>query len=315
MPLRIYLWAIAFGIATPVHAGSVFGQLGATSANSPDENSYGWAIGYDQPLGETLSMRFAWLNEGHVSGHRRDGQALQLWAGVPLGAGWRLAAGAGPYYYYDTQNAGDGYRISHGWGGLYSVALQYDTGGGWIWALQYNRIEARDGFDTNALLLQLGYRLDGASTVAAETPSGRQQVALLLGAAIVNNLDSPNSFSGGIEYRFRFADDWAISAQWLDEVNTEVLRRQGIATQLWYEPQFDAGRYSVGIGLGPYYATRLDDPNGSDADADKRWAGLVSLGAGYRLSGPWMMRAAWHRVLTSYSRDSDVLQVGIAYRF
>ncbi|MBM3116363.1 outer membrane beta-barrel protein [Jeongeupia naejangsanensis] len=300
----------------PGHAGSVFGQLGATSANAPEENSYGWAIGYDQPLGETLSMRFAWLNEGHVSGHRRDGQALQLWAGLPLGGGWRLAAGAGPYYYYDTQNLGDGYRISHGWGGLYSAALQYESTGGWIWALQYNRIEARDGFDTNALLLQLGYRLDGAPAGAEDGPTGRQEVALLLGAAIVNNLDSPNSFSGGVAYSFRFADDWAVSAMWLDEVNTDVLRRQGIVAQLWYEPDLGSDRFSIGVGIGPYYATRLDDMNGSGAvDDDKRWAGLVSLGAGYRLAGPWMLRAAWHRVLTSYSRDSDVLQLGLGYRF
>jgi hypothetical protein len=44
-------------------------------------------------------------------------------------------------------------------------------------------------------------------------------------------------------------------------------------------------------------------------------SGLVSLSASYRFTEHWAARVTWNRVVTRYSRDTDVLLGGVGYRF
>ncbi|MGN5476972.1 hypothetical protein ACTMU2_08535 [Cupriavidus basilensis] len=41
----------------------------------------------------------------------------------------------------------------------------------------------------------------------------------------------------------------------------------------------------------------------------------VTLSASYRLSGHWLGRLSWNRVMTGYDRDADLLLAGVGYRF
>ena len=42
---------------------------------------------------------------------------------------------------------------------------------------------------------------------------------------------------------------------------------------------------------------------------------IVSMSASHRFTQHWAARVTWNRVVTRYSRDTDVLMGGIGYRF
>jgi hypothetical protein len=44
-------------------------------------------------------------------------------------------------------------------------------------------------------------------------------------------------------------------------------------------------------------------------------SGIVSASASYRFTQHWAARVTWNRVVTRYSRDTDVLMGGVGYRF
>src|SRR5438067_1668583 len=101
---------------------SLFG--GAVEASGSGDHSYAWAFDYRHGLGEHAAVTFSWLNEGHFTHHHRDGHTVQLWARTSiLGRRITLAAGAGPYLYYDTTlSVGTDFADEHGWGGVFSVS-------------------------------------------------------------------------------------------------------------------------------------------------------------------------------------------------
>jgi hypothetical protein len=93
---------------------------GGTRQSGAGDRSYGWALDYRHGLGRNAALTFSWLNEGHFEGHHRDGQAAQLWwRSTFLDERLALAAGAGPYRYYDTRETVPGTPTTnqHGWAG------------------------------------------------------------------------------------------------------------------------------------------------------------------------------------------------------
>ena len=64
-----------------------------------NESTYSWQIDYRQEIRRHFAASAAWINEGHVSGHHRDGTAWQGWVDFPF---WqdriRLSLGAGAYF-------------------------------------------------------------------------------------------------------------------------------------------------------------------------------------------------------------------------
>jgi hypothetical protein len=136
------------------------GPLVSDSANS---YSYSWDGSYREGLGRYAAWSFAWINEGHIPDHHRDGPALQVWGRLPLlNDRFELSAGVGPYRYFDTTaaRAGGDYSNTHGWGALWSVRAAWYFDRRWIAQMQLNHVQAFGGRDTTALLFGVGYELE-----------------------------------------------------------------------------------------------------------------------------------------------------------
>src|SRR6185503_3683394 len=101
------------------------GAAGVTRSHEGPHQTVGWALSYTHDLARHLSASFSYLNEGHVPGHHRDGFVPQLWlgSGELLARRFSLAAGIGPYHYFDTVPASSaaGYEDRRGWGVVYSL--------------------------------------------------------------------------------------------------------------------------------------------------------------------------------------------------
>lgn len=57
---------------------------GAMHASDPAQMSYAWQVDYRQNFHRNFAASIAYLNEGHVVGHHRDGTAWQAWGHLPL---------------------------------------------------------------------------------------------------------------------------------------------------------------------------------------------------------------------------------------
>jgi hypothetical protein len=282
---------------------------GRTRSDSPRDATFGWSLSYAHDLSRHFAVGLAYQNEGHVPGHHRDGFAPQVWARLPLSARFSLAAGVGPYRYFDTIPSANaaGYEDRNGWGVLYSAAARYDLAGHWLLELRYNRTALRAGMDTDMLLLGLGYRLEKAKRDAAES---RTELFLLAGRSIVNSFESEAASAWSAELRHRFGSALRGSLAWIDEGHASVVDRQGLAAQAWLEPTFYEGRLSLGAGWGPYFAK--DRRRAGDQSMT---ASIASLTASWRFARHWSGRITASRVISRYDRDADLVLVGLGYRF
>jgi hypothetical protein len=316
---RVCSAAIALTLIAPAFASELHLYLGGSKSASPSESTYSWAVEYRRPLSEHLSGSFTWLNEGHLPTHHRDGQAVQVWwQTAPARRGPRFEVGLGPYRYFDTVAASnpDGYANVHGWGWLVSAGATWRIGDRWLASLRMNRVQAHDSINSTALVAGLGYRF-GASGDALTTAvmsssmdSRRSELDVMAGATIVNSLDADAVLAAAIAWRVRATDHLTGSLTYLDEGNAQPdLRRAGIAAQLWLEDHL-TDRLSVGVGLGPYFATRK--PPSSDGTST---SALISVTASYAITPDWNGRLIWNRVATRYDRDSDVVLFALGYRF
>src|SRR5208282_2186317 len=124
--------------ASGAHASDLAVLAGVLHA-SADDPTYTWEAEYRQALTEHLVASLAWLNEGHLFNHHRDGQALQLWwTSQRDGPGLVLEAGLGAYSAYDTTwpPGAAGPRDEHALGAMASVAVDWNFRNRWFGSLQ-----------------------------------------------------------------------------------------------------------------------------------------------------------------------------------
>ena len=291
---------------------------GATSRTDSSDGSYAWGLTYLHGLGDYAALSLTYLNEGHVPDHKRDGLSPQFWGRYPLfDRKLSLAAGVGPYLYFDTARASTGLSFSdtHGVGAMLSLSatiytesrVLFQARGNWVWTPQ--------NANTYVTTLGIGYLLerpvkDGQEerTVWRLEPF-KNEVTLSAGMAVLNEWGgNGHSGAGSLEYRRRLGQYFDFTAGWLLEGGP--VSRNGPMTQIWAGRRFFDERLSLGVGAGPYLG--FDTSGGSSATKVNL---LVSTGASFALYDRWAIRATWNRVATDYDRDSDVFLGGISYRF
>jgi hypothetical protein len=302
----------------PAVAQEVYVHGGVTSQTHSSTGSYAWGLTYLQGLGDYMALSLTYLNEGHVQDHRRDGVTPQFWGRYPLAdRKVSLAAGVGPYLYYDTErpSTGDSYSNTHGVGTMLSMSATlyitshflFQARGNWIWTPQ--------NANTYVTTLGIGYQFEKApakeapQTLTDKTFQPRNnEVAFLAGVAVLNEYGvSGSSGAGAIEYRRSIGRYFEWSAGWLLEGG--FISRNGPMTQIWLGQRFFDDRLSLGVGAGPYLG--FDASGGNVTKVN--W--LLSATASYMLHDHWALRATWSRVATDYDRDTDVILSGISYRF
>jgi hypothetical protein len=287
-------------------------------------HSYSWSMDYTEGFGQYFAGSFTWLNEGHITDHHRDGPVVQAWGRLPLAQRrFVVALGVGPYRYFDTEAAdqGLGYSNSHGWGVVYSARATWYSSRRWTANLQLNHVQLTNGPTTTAVLLGIGYQLDGPDTPGQRDfalPRSQKvtnnEVTLMAGATILNSFESQTSAAEMIEYRRGLTNYLDATVGYLHEGSGLTARRDGLTAQLWLTRAFFDESLTLGIGAGLY----ADIHHGANEDRDTGdgiLSGLVSASASYRFTQHWSARVTWNRVVTRYSRDTDVILGGIGYRF
>jgi hypothetical protein len=325
MILRTAVFVILFALTTSrVHAGEFYALGGVMENVHEHHGSYSWQLEYLQGLAEHAAYSVSYLNEGHIPIHHRDGQAIQLWTRTNLlDRRLSLAAGVGPYYYFDTaaDRTGATFSNDHGWKAMMSVAATWYTESRWLFQFRSNWVTAGASPDSLSAVAGIGYQLDPPpSPGPLPTPPFQQEkttgreVTLFLGRTIVNSFASEHSEAACVEYRqglWRFVD-WTVA--WLYEGDNRLVRRNGLTTQLWAARAFLDRRLALGIGGGAYFA--IDRQEGSEQSGfDETLAGIITITGSYRFHPHWAMRVSWNRIVTNYNRDTDVILGGLGYLF
>ncbi len=306
-------------------AAQEFTLLGGISQDTGFINRTGvWQLEYNEGFGEHFGGSISYLNEGHLPGHHRDGYSAQLWTRTTLlDRRLSLAAGIGPYYFFDTVTAigGDSYANDHGWGANLSLAATWYAADRWFLQLRSNLIEASSGPGTLSALIGIGYQLDSSPYAPRPTsPSLTErrylnELTVYLGGSIANSFDSESSPGMAIEYRRKLLRYLDGSIAWLYEGDKRLTIRNGVSLQLWGTRDFMDEKLSLGIAAGPYFSSdHYHQNNGVEGNFDGVSA-ILTMAASYRIHPHWSLKTAWNRILTDYNRDGDVIFCGIGYLF
>ena len=291
-----------------------------------DRASYTWQVDYRQDLYRDFAGSIAYINEGHVPGHHRDGTAWQAWGRLPLFQDrLSIAVGLGAYYFFDTQPLPDGDTANvHGTAPIYSLSATGYLGNRWFYRLNFNRITPSHQVNVNTMTVGVGVWLgQGEKPTRGELGDApdeyayvtENEVTLFGGQSIVNTFLSPRARAYAGEYRRGLIPhlDWTASA--IYEGDPEIIRRSGLATQLWFVNTFFDDRIAIGGGLGPYVYLDHHHPAGAGGKNPAAVAPLASLTFSTRLSNHWIVRMVFDRVTSSYNRDADIFLLGLGYRW
>lgn len=293
--------------------------IGPVSSNNfQGDPSDAWSIAYRSNWAPHFSSTISYLNDGHFPGHHRDGVTIEAWPQfITAGGHLTFAVGVGPFYYYDTTLAsnGAGYADSHGLAWLYSAAIILNTGDiGPVFEIRYDHTAPTKSIETDSLFVGFGYRMtsDFAGGIlaqqAAEIP--KNEVTGFYGHTQVNSFAHQEAVAWSAEYRRQIWGAFRVSGGFLNEGNAQLIRRDGFTYEGWLEPSFFDDAFSVGVGFGGYSAIdryRLGP--------GRVVSGIVSLTLSYRLVQHVDARFDWHRIVTDYNRDTDIVLFGLGVRF
>nr|WP_320131908.1 hypothetical protein [uncultured Holophaga sp.] len=292
------------------------------SAQTPDrtDRAMAWQVDYRVRVAPRLSLGGGYVNEGHLDGHKRDGLALQGWLSLPLlRHHLSLDFGAGLYGFADTDIGTDShYENTQGTGRIFSVSTTFRPSEATLGRLQLNRIHVNGGPDSNQTLLGVGCRLGRSTPGDREEGEGLErllpdEITIFAGQSVLNSIEDQKGLAFGAEIRKSLMEhcDWTFT--WLYEGDPQVVRRNGLGSQVWLVGTYLPGKFTLGVGGGVYVFLDEKLPRTGSVSRDNL-GGLVSLTAAYRFLGPWGGRAIWNRVLTHNSRDSDDFVLGLSYR-
>ncbi len=325
---RIVMSILFIAITTPAIAGEIsfLGGYGAT--DNPVQKAGAYQLEYMEGLGENFAWSVSYLNQGHFIDHHRDGNAVNLWLRTnQFNRHLSLAVGAGGVFYYDTIIPAAPAPASdfHGWGTMVNAAAMWYTDSRFIFQVRGSWIRGGSSFDTLSALAGIGYQLDRpekpgpvAWAPAEIRDTNDNEVTVFGGQTVVNIPSSGNSGRSAalcLEYRRRLPWYLEFSTGALYEGRNDLIDRYGLTTELWLAKSFFNEHLALSAGGGAYFAEdERRDP------AVIRSSGIfiseiASLSGSYRLTPHWAIRATWDRIITSYSRDTDLFLGGIGYRF
>jgi hypothetical protein len=300
---------------------SYFGERVYSLKEWPPDSGYG--ISYRRTFAPYFAASLAYLNDAHFPGHHRDGVSAEAWLPiVPLSSRFTLSVGGGPFYYYDTvfaQNNG-GYADAHGWAWLASIdaTIQPWNSGRWSHLFFEARIDYTSpskSIETTSFGIGIGYRglsdLHDKDAAVVESFEPNEVVASYW-KTVTNSFNSSShaARAEAIDYRRHIWREVRISVGFLNEGDTRLIRRNGITAEGWLEPSFNSGLWSIGAGFGFYTAIDKYRPAPGRHVSD-----VVSLTLSVQPIRHLDIRLLWHRIVTDYNRDADILLLGLGYRF
>jgi hypothetical protein len=285
--------------------------------------TYAWQLQVTHNFTRNLGLGFAWLNEGHLDDHHRDGLVVQGWyqRRVPSNR-LRLGVGLGVLRSFDTARTGDDegedYRNDHHLQPILSLKAHYPwRNGSWGTTVQINRVFGNSGHATQAILVGAGARFGRRASDPPPEPAaseGRQELALLVGRTILNSFSSETTRfmdSLALEYRYRASRHVALSVAYTDEGDLDEAKRDGLSALVWLTTPADRSPWRLSLGLGPYVSRVF--PSDHTGPVTVRTSGRYALALDRALGGHWGVRFLWNRTLTRNNRDTDALLSGLTY--
>jgi hypothetical protein len=297
---------------------------GSTTSGIFQKSTDGWEVDYRQDLYKYLDASISYINEGHFPDHRRDGTGWEGWVNIPF---WNdhvaLSAGAGIYYYYDSELLGGGESLDvHGTAPIFSFAATGYLSDRWFYRVMVNRITPSADTKDTTVLVGVGYWFGPNRRPEGNTPNKgapepdyvtEPQFTVFGGQTIVNTFYSTKAWAGAAEYRQGLLPHLDGTASFIYEGDPKTERRSGIAFQLWPVNTFVDKDTSVGIGVGPYIFIDRRHPVSDTRTSPAAVAPLVSLTVAKRLSESLVARFVWDRITSSYNRDADIFLFGLGY--
>jgi hypothetical protein len=305
---------VLLAAAATAHAEEIAVLGGQLNVNTNNAHSFAAALVYTHPAGEYTALSLMYLNEGHPQDHHRDGIGGQFWLHTkPIVHGLAFGVGVGEYCYFDTARTATGdYANDHGWGNMLSASVTWNAYERWYGKLIVTKVYPHGKDATTSLLAGFGYRFDGVTGDKLHM-DGRgvdQTITVSAGQTIVNSFESQRSRGSSIEYRRAVAPyvDWTVTA--IKEGTSALADRSGVATQAWLIRSL-THNVEMGMGVGPYAVLDLPDVQVKQSHL----AGLVSIALRFHFNKRLVSQVIWHRVVTDYHRDADLLQIGLGANF
>lgn len=271
-------------------------------------------LGVKEHLGRYFSLGAAHLNEGHAdqngAHNHRDGFALMAWRDTPVSERAEIQFGAGPYFSMNTAYIDGSQRDDKHWGLLAAAALVYrlnDAGLGLRAQVNYVKMPAT--FDTMTVMLGVSQELGGddgrQSPRLGDDGGARTQIGVWMGSAVTNRTGQQGH--AGYQLEVERAIDQALhySISVIDEGNSGLTNRAGVAAQAWYlaPPQ---GKWTFSAGAGPYVAHESHP-----GDAGMKLLGVISFRAERDMGRGLKFAARFSRIVSGYDKDEDLFQLGI----
>jgi hypothetical protein len=297
---------------------------GAMKATDFKQSSYSYQLDYRQDFYRNLAASVAYINEGHVPGHHRDGYAVEAWGRLPTPHNrFSVSLGLGAYFFYDTQVLPSGGSADvHGTAPIISVTGTGYLSNRWYFSLTLNQIVPVHEMKANTATLGIGYWFGrnekptpgefghGLDEKAAVTGN---ELTVFVGQSVVNTFNSQSARAYAVEYRHGLIRhvDWTTT--FIYEGNPEIVRRSGQAVQVWAVNNFFQDHVTVGIGFGPYIYIDRKHPADAGNINPAAITPLASLSISERLSERWNLRLIVNRVTSSYNRDADIILLGLGH--
>lgn len=317
----------------PLDSFMVFGESVGSRATWPTSSA--WGMEFRQTDAPHFAWSVAYLNDGHFPGHHRDGVTGEVWVPFTVDDLMTLSVGGGPFYYFDTEHANvpAGFADVHGWALVLSADMRLALWSrlsepGWFLDVRYDWSAPAMDIETHSIGLGFGYRMysdfaSGTPTVGTVGGFARNELVGYVGKTVVNSFSSPWSFAEAVEYRRELAAEVIRgSLAFVNEGNAQLVRRKGLIYEVWAEPSFWDGNASVGIGWGGYTAVDKSRPTTGrhisyvvSATMSARLPNLLPIWQSTTFGERTDVRVTWHRIVTDYDRDTDILLFGLGYRF
>jgi hypothetical protein len=299
-------------------------------------SSSAWGIAFRQTVVPHFAWSLSYLNDGHFPGHHRDGVSGEVWVPFTFAAD-RLTAsvGGGPFYYFDTENANNtnGFADVHAWAWVLSADLRIHlwsraTEPGWFIDLRYDWSAPAKDIETHSIFWGIGYRMYSDHTLGTPTQNSvegfaKNELVGYVGKTVVNSFSPPSSLAEAGEYRRQIGYEFTrVSVAFVNEGDSALIRRNGIIYEGWLEPSFWDGNASLGGGWGGYTAVDKYQPSAGrhvsyvvSATLSARFLNLIPAIRSSPIGQRVNFRLTWHRIVTDYNRDTDILLFGLGCRF
>lgn len=320
LPLGLLLGCVCFAL----QAQELTLLAGGMKATDIRQSSYSYQLEYRQDFYKNLAASAAYINEGHVPGHHRDGYAVEVWGRLPTPHNrFSVSLGAGAYFFYDTQVLpGGGSADVHGTAPILSVTGTGYLSNRWFYSIALNQIIPAHELKVSTATLGIGYWFGrdekptpgefghGPDEKAAITGN---ELTVFAGQSVVNTFRSQSARAYALEFRRGLIRhvDW--TATFIYEGNPEIVRRSGLALEAWAVNNFFQDRATVGIGFGPYIYIDRKHPAAAGNINPTAVIPLASLSISARLADRWKLCLMVDRVTSSYNRDADIILLGLGH--